>query len=453
VINRNRSERGWRGRRRITVLVSVVGLLGIAALGTASTASAGFAACSGSVKVKGSNGTLSFQCSTEIRAFGITSNKTVKSFTDTPSVNGAPSAFVACTTQSVANGFGCGVQNRAINVDGTGIQAASSTGKSSNPDQACGWSAAVQPAGPQGNPPAVNGIVGRPCAQTIPAGSLVSQQISFGGNPCSTARKNPFLVFLVVGGEPIVSTFTVRGDSLGVGESSSEPFRLKIKGCPSAGGKKGKKSSAAAATAPAHASSGKALEPQSSLNCIGSISPKIAGKPSSDTQYAFACNQNIRLFTLITNRQSDFFGTETIVTGPGTWSKPCVNPPAPAPPLTPPQCASAESSAIQCEGAVPGFGAGCTFPDRQGNLSNVLTYGRRLSAGNTLTGDLGFTKSPCIRNNGEPALRVWVVAMTEPFMTATNVTGEFISQPFEMKLNGYGKTACAKALSSNKKKK
>jgi hypothetical protein len=394
---------------------------------------------------------MSFQCSTDIRAYGITSNKTVKSFTDTPSVNGAPSAFVACTTQSVANGYGCGVQNRAIATDGTGTQAQSNTGASTT----CGRSSTVTPAGPQGNPPAVNGITGPPCAQTIPAGSLVSQQVSFGGNPCSTARKNPFLVFLVVGGEPVVSTFTIRGDSLGVGESASEPFRLKIKGCPSASkaGGKGKKSSAAAATAPAHASSGTALEPQSSLNCVGSVSPKIAGKPSSDTQFAFACNENVRLFTLVTNRQSDFFGAETIVTGPGTFSKPCVNPPAPAPPLTPPQCASAESSAIQCEGAVPGYGAGCTFPDRQGNLSNVLTYGRRLSAGNTLTADLGFTKSPCVHASGEPNLRVWIVALTEPFMTATNVTGEFISQPFPMKINGYGKTACAKATSNNKKKK
>ena len=40
MINTSRSERGWRGRRRIAVLVSIAGVLGIAALGSASTASA-----------------------------------------------------------------------------------------------------------------------------------------------------------------------------------------------------------------------------------------------------------------------------------------------------------------------------------------------------------------------------------------------------------------------------
>src|SRR5262249_1634040 len=98
-----------------------------------------------------------------------------------------------------------------------------------------------------------------------------------------------------------------------------------------------------------------------------------------------------------------------------------------------------------------GYGAGCSFPDRQANLSNVLTYGRRLSAGNTITGDLGFTKSPCLREPGEPALRVWVIAMTEPYSPTANATGEFVSPPFQLTLTGYGKKACAKL--TNKKKK
>jgi len=103
-------------------------------------------------------------------------------------------------------------------------------------------------------------------------------------------------------------------------------------------------------------------------------------------------------------------------------------------------------------GAVPGFGAGCSFPDRQGNLSNVLTYGRRLSAGNTITGDLGMTKSPCVRAKGEPRLRVWAVAMTEPFIASTGATGEFVSPPFPLQVTGYSSKACAKVLKQNKKK-
>jgi Tfp pilus assembly protein PilV len=446
VINRNRSERGWRGRRRITVLVLVVGILGVAALGTASTASAGFTVCSGSVKVKKGNGTASFQCNTQIRAYGITSNKTVTGFGD-PTVNGAPSSFLACTTQTQPNGFGCGVLNRAIAVDGTGTQAKNSTGASTT----CGRSSTVLAADPSGSPPAVNGITGPPCAQVIQPGDTVTQQVSFAGNPCNTNRKNPFLVFLLAGGEPIVSTFTVRGDSLGVGEAISEPLPLKIKGCPATGkgGGKGKKSSAAAANGQAHASSGTTLEPQSSLACQGTVAPKF-GKPSADTKYSFICNQNIRLFSIVTNLKADFFGVETEVTGAGVSSIPCKG----GTPAT--TCAALESAAQQCEGPIPGYGIGCGFPDRQGNISpgganGVDQYGRRLSAGNTLTGDLGFEKSPCVREKGAPRLRVWLVAMTEPFLDTTSVTGEFISQPFPLAVTGFGAKACAKATAKKKK--
>jgi hypothetical protein len=447
VINTSRSERGWRGRRRIAVLVSVVGIMGLIAMGAASSASAGFTQCGGSVKVKKGNSTVSFTCSTDVRAYGIASNKTVKSFQDVPSVNGAASSFLVCTSQTQANGFGCGVPNRAIATDGSGTQAQANTGATTS----CGRSTTTQAAGPGGNPPAINGVTGPTCAQVIPIGQTVTQQVAFKGNPCNTATKNPFEVFVIVGAEPIVSTFTVRGDSNAVGEALSDPQRLKIKGCTSGGGKS-KKSSASSASAVAHSSSGTAVDPQSSLNCLGTVSPKQAGKPSADLVYALTCNQNVRLYSIVTNRQSDFFGSEGIVTGPGVNSTPCVNPPAPAPPLSPPQCAAAESAAIQCEGAVPGFGAGCSFPDRQGNLSNVLTYGRRLSGGNTITGDLGMVKSPCIRAQGEPKIRVWAVALTEPFIPSTGATGEFVSPPFPMAVSGYGSKACAKVLNKNKKK-
>jgi len=197
VINTSRSERGWRGRRRIAVLVSVVGAMGLIAMGTASTASAGFTQCGGSVKVKKGNGTVSFTCNTEIRGYGIASNKTVKSFSDVPSVNGAASAFLVCTTQTYPNGFGCGVPNRAIATDGSGTQG---SGLDRSQHLVRALEHRVSPRGPGGNPPAVSGITGPPCAQVIPAGQTITQQVGFKGDPCNTAAKNPFEVFVIAGG-------------------------------------------------------------------------------------------------------------------------------------------------------------------------------------------------------------------------------------------------------------
>ena len=54
MINSSRSERGWQGRRRIAVLVSIVGVLGIAALGSTSTASAAaVAGCKAKLEAEG----------------------------------------------------------------------------------------------------------------------------------------------------------------------------------------------------------------------------------------------------------------------------------------------------------------------------------------------------------------------------------------------------------------
>jgi hypothetical protein len=447
VINSSRSERGWRGRRRIAVLVSVVGILGTVALMSASPASAGFTQCNGKVKLKkGGNGALSFSCSTDIRAFNITSNKAIKSFTDNPAINGAPSPFLVCLTQTSLNGYGCGVQNRAISVTGSGTQADKSTGANTS----CGIAQTTTPAGPGGDPPAMNSITGPPCAQ-VHQGQIVSQQIAFKGNPCSSNPDNPFLVFLIVGGEPIVSTFTVRGDSLDVGQSVSEPLKLKVQGCPKAK-VAGAKKSTASASAGARASSGAALQPVSGLSCLGTVVPKF-GKPTPDANYEFSCNQNIRTFAIVTNRLTDFFGTETEVTGAGVNSGPCVSPAPPAKQFSASECAALESSAHQCEGTIPGYGAGCSYPNRANNISSVLTYGRRLSAGNLMHGSIGLDENPCVRTGGKPALRVWVVALTEPFLQPQATTGEFLSSPFPLGVTGFGKKACAKVGGGKKNKK
>jgi hypothetical protein len=421
VINSIRSERGWRGRRRIALLVFLVGVLGIISLGSAGTASAGFTACKGSVAPKskgkpGSAAKLAFSCDTPFRSYGIASNRAITSYSNPPLVAGSPLSFFQCSTAAGRAGFGCGITNRNEPTD-------------------CERHQDTDP-GPGTN----NQITGPPCTQIIPANTPVTQDITLGTSPCKYKPKDPLLMFVIVGGEPVVTSFSTSGDQSTRGEYATEPFKLKLKGysgCQSSGKseKKGAKKAA----------SGVDINP---LTCSGKVEPKDPNKPSVDTRYSFSCSQNIRTFAIVSNKLIDFFGTEPEVSGPGTNSTPCVNPPAPSPPLTPQQCAEGESASHQCEGPFPSSGFGCGFPARTGNTSSTNTYPRRLSAGNTLTAELGFSASPCRREKGEAKLKVWVVAMNEPTVTpsggGTPTTGEFLSEPFQLAVTGFGKGQCPK---------
>jgi hypothetical protein len=441
VINSIRSERGWWDRRRIVVLVSVVAVLGAVSLGSASTASATFTLCKGSVapKSKGNPGKaakLTFSCSNDVRAYAIASNKAITSFSN-PLVGATAISFLQCTTAAGNAGFGCGVTDRAA----PGTQTNPSTGGSAS----CGRSSTVLPPGPGGQPPAVNGITGPPCTQIIPAGLFVTQDVTLAANPCKFKPKDPLQISVVVGGEPPISSFTVRGDSTTVGEYASEPFKLKLKGysgCePSGGSKKASgKDKGKGATAQAAAVGGVPINP---LTCSGTVEPKFAGKPDVDAKYSFGCSTNIRTYAIVTNKPIDLVGGEPEVTGPGTNSVPCSPDSTP-----PPQCANGESGSHQCEGPIPYIGFGCGFPDRQGNTSTSNPYGRRLSAGNVLTGEVGFPQSPCKREPGTPKLKVWVIAMNEPTIMPTGggspTVGEFLSEPFQLALTGYGKGQCPK---------
>jgi hypothetical protein len=453
VINSIRSERGWWDRRRIVVFVSVVAAFGVFTLSSAGTAEAGFTTCKGSVAAKskgkpGKAAKVSFSCSDQIRAYGIASNKAISSFSNPPLVNGSPVSFFQCSTASGSAGFGCGVVDRAApgiqnlnQGNGTGSGGASGGGDT------CNRSADIDPA----PSPATNTqIVGPPCTQVIPAGAVLSQDVTLAANPCKFKPKDPLQMTVVVGGEPVIATFNATyGDQHANGEYVSEPFKLKAKGysgCQPEAPKKGKKATGAAAQTAA--TGGLPINP---VQCGGTVEPKVPGKPDVDAKYHFVCDANIRTYAIVTNKPIDLVGGEAEVKGPGTNSVPCVGvtgPPAiPAPP--PIACAELESAAHQCEGPIPYIGFGCGFPDRQATASTNNTYGRRLSAGNTLSGEIGFPVSPCKREPGTPKLKVWILAMSELTIqppvngAAGPTTGEFISEPFQLALTGYGKKACA----------
>jgi hypothetical protein len=421
VINSSRSERGWRGRRRIAVLVSIAGVLGVAYPGTATTASAATVAnCNAKLEPQGKgNGTkakLSFVCDAPVRTYGVDSNKRIKNY-------GAPSAsLLSCEGTGV--GFGCGISDRAA----AGTQTPGTTGwdapltlpaggdNGTDTPTTCNGYKRVQGGGTGINGPNLNAIVTGSCAQQIPAGTKVTQSIKLGSSPCA-GSKDPTQLYLLVGGEPAVTAIIAPvtnnsdptkngpgGESSTVGEYLQAPIPVNMKafkGCQSSGGKSGsgKKSSAPATKFP--------------VGCTGSISP--AATPG-DSTLAFSCTQNIRAFAVYSNKPIDLPGDEPIVNGSNGGK-------------------NNEGALHQCEGLVPGPGYGCGIVDRQAQTSG-LPNGQGISAGNSVTQKMGFESTPCQRK-GQPKPKAWVVVMGEPIIGST--VGEFTSAPQQLAISGFGK--------------
>jgi hypothetical protein len=436
VINSSRSERGWRGRRRIAVLVSLAGVLGIAALGSATPASAATVAeCSAKLTGKGA-GTkvnLSFVCDRPVRTYGVASNKAIKDY-GTPNA-GTASSFLSC--EGLGNGFGCGISNRAT----PGTQAPGTTGWNTTTPGASTSSTAVPTTcngfrrvrgsqAPPLNGPNINAIVTGPCTEQIPAGTKVVQSLKLGSSVCAGGKKNPTHVFLFVGGEPAVTSFILPvegnsnpnnngpgGDSTTVGEYIQGPIKANTKAfkkvCES--GKSGKSAKQGGGK--------KSATPPTKfpVSCTGAAAP--ATTPAGPTvKLSFTCNQNIRAFAVYSNKLIFEPGEEPEVDGPSGGK---VN----------------ESALHQCEGDIPGYGYGCGITDRQtttapSSTSPGLPNGNGISGGNTAHQRMGFEFSPC-RKKGEPKTKIWLVPMGEPIIGAT--VGEFIGAPQQLALTGYGK--------------
>ena len=418
MINSSRSERGWRGRRRIAVLVSIAGVLGVAALGSASSASAATVAnCNAKLQGKGASTSvkLSFVCDGPVRAYTVGSNKPIKDYTN-PSGGGATQFF---TCQGAGVGFGCGVLNRAT----PGSQAPGTTGwgatfppapSATQTPTTCGGFKRIQSKS-DGFPADRNGIVTPPCDQLIAAGTKVTQSLKLGSSPCAGGSQNPLQMYLLVGGEPPVTSFTVGGDSTTVGEFLDSPAKISLKafrkacsaGQSGKSGKScgGKKSSAPPTTFP--------------VGCTGTVARDTvtAGADATDAVLTFSCSQNIRAFALYSNKAIDVPGDEPVVTGSSGGG---VN----------------EGALHQCQGDIPGPGFGCGIVDRQAQ-STSLPNGQGISAGNNAEQKISFESSPCTRK-GEPRTKVWLVAMGEPITSATAV-GEFTSAPQQLAVSGFGK--------------
>jgi hypothetical protein len=414
VINPSRSERGRRGTRRIAVLVSLAGVLGIAALGSAGTASAATVAnCNAKLEPKGAstNAKLSFVCDGPVRAYGVGSNKPIKDYSN-PS-GGAASSFFTC--EGTGAGFGCGIPNRAApgfqnpGTTGWGSTFPPAPGATQDPTT-CGGFKRIEstPTFPANR----NGIVGAPCTELIAPGTKVVQSIKLGSSPCSGGPKNPFQIFLFIGGEPPVTSFTIGGDSTTVGEYLQGPTKVNLKaykkacakGGNSSGGKKGagKKSSSPPTTFP--------------VSCSGSVAPNTTPAGANAT-VTFSCNLSIRAFAIYSNKLIVEPGDEPNITGTNGGG---VN----------------EGALHQCEGDIPGAGYGCGIVDRQ-TQSTSLPNGQAISGGNTAEQKIAFEFSPC-QKPGEPKTKVWLIPMGEP-ITSAGTVGEFVGAPQQLALTGYGK--------------
>jgi hypothetical protein len=416
VINRNGSERGWQGRRRIAVLVSIVAVLGVVVLGSASSASAATVAnCNAKLKPQGGNGTkakLSFSCDAPIRAYSVASNKPIKDYTNPSGGNG----FFTC--EGSGAGFGCGVSDRAT----PGFQNPGTTGWGSVFPPAPSATAIPTTCGGftrTATNPNRNSIVGAPCTEVLTPGTTLAQQLKLKQSPCAGGKKNPFQLFLLVGGEPAVTSIVAGTtlESTTVGEYLQAPIKVstkkfKCKGGTGNGNGKGgggKKSVAAPSHFP--------------VGCAGSVSP-FNGVVGPDVKVSFTCNQNIRAFAIYSNKSIDLPGDEPVVTGTSGGG---VN----------------EGALHQCEGDIPGPGYGCGIVDRQ-TQSTALPNGQGISGGNNAEQKMGFDVTPCKRS-GEPKTKVWLVVMGEPLQGpyaqggSSGSVGEFSSQPFQLPLTGYGK--------------
>jgi len=132
-----------------------------------------------------------------------------------------------------------------------------------------------------------------------------------------------------------------------------------------------------------------------SVSCGGTIKPNAEALAENALTYNFKCSEDIQGYSVITNRELGFFGTDIIVTTP--------------------EGEVSGTEAFTCEGAIPGNGTGC--------------YGKML-AGNSVTGDIATTDELC---EAATQPKFWIVAMTTQYKK--DVPFSLTSEPFSLPIH------------------
>lgn len=122
-------------------------------------------------------------------------------------------------------------------------------------------------------------------------------------------------------------------------------------------------------------------------------------EPPGGLKYKFDCNATVIGYSLISNRQVDYFSTEVTVLDYTTGE--------------------ATSEQFSCEGPFPGWGFGCR------GVSNF---------GNFMTGELAISRDPCERTKSKAdKLRIWIVATVVQPDSVTNKLFTVVTHPFRLK--------------------
>lgn len=131
----------------------------------------------------------------------------------------------------------------------------------------------------------------------------------------------------------------------------------------------------------------------SSVTCSGTVTPDAEAHAEGALAYDVKCDEDIQGYTISSNREIGYFGTETVVFGSDGEV--------------------AEGESFTCEGGIPSWGVGC--------------YGK-MTAGNNVVANIGPIDDLC-----EAAVqpKFWVSALTSPEIKgkATPV----VSEPFLLK--------------------
>ena len=132
----------------------------------------------------------------------------------------------------------------------------------------------------------------------------------------------------------------------------------------------------------------------SSVSCSGTINPTTEGHAEEELAYAIKCDEDIKGYSITSNRELAYFGTETVVFG------------------TDGEVAEGES--FGCEGSTPSWGIGC-----QG----------KMTAGNTVESSIGTSESLC-----EAAVqpKFWVTALT--YQDVKGTPTPFVSEPYLLRI-------------------
>ncbi|MBN8866221.1 MAG: hypothetical protein J0H98_01585 [Solirubrobacterales bacterium] len=160
------------------------------------------------------------------------------------------------------------------------------------------------------------------------------------------------------------------------------------------------------------------------MSCTGTVGVDREAHAEGALKYTLKCDEDVKGYSIVSNRDIGYFGTEVIVLGADGEV--------------------AEGESFTCEGSIPSFGVGC--------------FGK-MTANNTVEGNIGTLDDLC-EANVQP--KFWATALTTPLVkeVATPQSSEpflLSSKPCKVlnpkkKAKAKAQKLCAKVKSADSKR-